>query len=220
MAQAMASQLSAMRAVHQGASADEVADLAIRGNWVCEEETPIWPTEAVATASAEDDAEYEAELARLKTLEERIMHKYTPSRLDMTSTQADVPVRERASVVVAEEGQGYSAVKPCAECSGVGKAYKYVVISDGAVNGPCPGGEGLTRVIESACPVCRGMAIVGDATMAQADASEADPVAAARARALAPISRVEIPSGVEEELAGEDDAVLEARFGPSPFVRR
>ena len=25
---------------------------------------------------------------------------------------------------------------------------------------------------------------------------------------------------VEEELAGEDDAALEARFGPSPFVRR
>lgn len=169
----------------------------------------IWPCEMPPPLeSVEDDSEP-------GTLEERILRKYTPGKLALDAHNAPAPA---APAVHADtEGESNASVKACPACMGVGKVYENAAINDSTLHSTgLP--SNVARVIERCCSVCNGMAIIGDPSFQKAEQrGGSDPVAAERAKRGQPIARIEKPSGVEEEL---DDAELEAKFGPSPFLRK
>jgi hypothetical protein len=79
-------------------------------------EDAIWPVDMPPPL---EDPDAEEELSRLHTLEERILHKYTPSKLAMSSIEA--PARAPAAAQAADGVPGGPSVKACPACSGVGK---------------------------------------------------------------------------------------------------
>lgn len=103
--------MSAMSAI----AAQPVEDK--RGNWDSQEQE-LWPVELPPQMH---DGSVDEELAELKTLEERILHKYTPAKLDLDSHPLPPSSNSTATAFVQEEANSYPTVKPCATCFGIGK---------------------------------------------------------------------------------------------------
>ena len=83
------------------------------------DENAIWPVDMPPPL---DDPAADDELSQLHTLEERILHKYTPSKLALDSIHVATKQPGAARAAAPEEGlTGDSSVKACPECSGLGK---------------------------------------------------------------------------------------------------
>jgi len=187
------------------------------------EHSTIWQVEMPPLLeSATGDMEDEN---TLQTLEERILRRYTPSRLDMDA----YTVPQKAAFVAHTSGglddnsHESSPIKPCPACFGVGKLYTQQGMSDSVLGGKRASGVSLleapvTRVMESCCTECGGTALVGGSKLAQAEQTKhSDPVAADRAKKAQPFARIENTNGIEMEI---DDSSIEAQFGPSPFLKK
>jgi hypothetical protein len=86
------------------------------------DEQELWP---VNNPPHLDDMQ-EEELSKLQTLEERIMHRYTPGKLDMNATANSASTRTVLAAHNDAEPSTASSVKACPTCSGVGKVCRFV----------------------------------------------------------------------------------------------
>jgi hypothetical protein len=100
------------------ATVTELADEGEFRHYYPEDLQEIWPAELPPPLEEVGDEE----LGKLETLEERILHKYTPSKLAINSLSAPPRVPDTKSGAVGKEAQSNnSTVKACPACMGVGK---------------------------------------------------------------------------------------------------
>ena len=100
------------------ATVTELADEGELRHYYPEDSQEIWPAELPPPLESAGDEE----LGKLETLEERILHKYTPSKLAINSLSAPPRVSDTKYGAVEKEAQSNnSTVKACPACMGVGK---------------------------------------------------------------------------------------------------
>merc|ERR1719261_966127 len=107
------------------ATIEETADAA--------DDNAIWPVDLPPPL---DDPGADEEISRLRTLEERIKHKYTPSKLAVDAIQAAPQPRTAAQTVVPQDSRSSNpSVKACPACAGVGKVYQPMAMDDALLQG-------------------------------------------------------------------------------------